>query len=172
MPYSPPWYTDGEGPCTDGVLSRISIRSGAQPETKAASSGPWLARNWLAQITLAWISGGRRRDGSDAHPTKLRSPGHLLSSLAFAHPTVFFCLLAPSYSFLQGSGGASPRRMLPDPGQGRLIQHVTSKLEEEAQGRLQVGIREGHFQAVLQSLFQMRPHFFCLQTSIDSWPVS
>ncbi|EGD79376.1 hypothetical protein PTSG_09786 [Salpingoeca rosetta] len=45
---------------------------------------------------------------------------------------------AQSLSFLPGSGAQGSRRRLPDPGQGRLIQHIAAKLKEESLVRLKV----------------------------------
>lgn len=38
----------------------------------------------------------------------------------------------------QNSNASGGKRMLPDPGQGRLIQQISSKLEEESKARLMV----------------------------------
>eukprot|EP00040_Diaphanoeca_grandis_P021775 m.116286 g.116286 ORF g.116286 m.116286 type:complete len:365 (+) comp28493_c0_seq2:277-1371(+) len=73
-------------------------------------------------------------DGTSRRRRKLPEPTHQTGNGKLRR--------AQSLSFLPSTGTDSnsnrPRRRLPDPGQGRLIQEVAEKLEEEAQDRLKI----------------------------------
>lgn len=90
----------------------------------------------ISQLSRANGSGGvflRGTVGLQGERNETQGKDTTRSSLShLAFPVPFLS------SSAQGSGGSSRKRILPDPGQGRLIHHITTKLEEEAQGRLQV----------------------------------